>query len=59
LQAIKRLRSLISAPNGIAKLGLVRDEGRRRDGVALSLFVPYVTKYRDLLRTRDQRELSA
>jgi hypothetical protein len=49
---------LIAAPNGIAKRGLVRDEGRRFNGVALSRFVTDVAKFRYLVPTRDQRELS-
>ena len=51
--------SLIPVPNGIAKLELIRDEGRRLNGVALPRFVTYVDKFRDLLRTGDQRWLVA
>jgi hypothetical protein len=51
--------SPIAVLNGIAKVGLVRDEGRRHTGVALPRFVPYVAKFRDLLRTRDRRRLIA
>jgi hypothetical protein len=50
--------SLISAPRGIPKLGLLRDEGRR-NLVALPQFVTNAAKFRDDLRTRDQRELVA
>jgi hypothetical protein len=49
---------LIPARNDIAKLELVRDEGRRHNGVALPQFVTYVVTFRDEYRTRDQRQPS-
>jgi hypothetical protein len=45
--------SLIADANTIAKLGLVRDEGRRGNGVALRPFVTYVANLREAFRYSD------